>query len=379
VAPSSAALAFLIIVGGTSGVHAQDTRVYVDAGVSHARPPADVRADPATYALLGGRLAAGPAYASLYGGLAMDVGSADWVGGSLGATARAMTAGPLDLSLTGFLAAFSMGDPTPYRAITARIIPEARVRAGAASVVLRGYGGAGRSEVTDPSLDPPADVETDLWMYGGGAEYSIPAGRTQLRTGAEAYGTASGGYYAAYAGSLGSLPLGRHGNAFWSLLLKLWDTPGGGEVELSLSLNVPLTSAWSAESALGRSGPDPLLGSPAGVDGSLLIRWSAALSPAEPPPLYRLSHGSDGETVVLFRLEFDGAEAVSVIGDFSDWEPVAMTRRGDVWVVRVPVRPGLYHFGFLVDGRWHVPEDAPGRVTDEFGRSNATLVVVPGR
>ena len=36
---------------------------------------------------------------------------------------------------------------------------------------------------------------------------------------------------------------------------------------------------------------------------------------------------------------------------------------------------GAHHFGFLVDGEWFVPETATGRVSDEWGRVNATLVV----
>lgn len=41
-----------------------------------------------------------------------------------------------------------------------------------------------------------------------------------------------------------------------------------------------------------------------------------------------------------------------------------MTREGEAWVARVRVKPGLYHYGFLVDGEWHVPEHAPGKVAD---------------
>ena len=64
-----------------------------------------------------------------------------------------------------------------------------------------------------------------------------------------------------------------------------------------------------------------------------------------------------------------------MIGDFSDWEPLEMQRQGNAWLARVPIEPGIYHFGFLVDGEWYVPENATGKVTDDFGRLNATLVV----
>jgi hypothetical protein len=55
-----------------------------------------------------------------------------------------------------------------------------------------------------------------------------------------------------------------------------------------------------------------------------------------------------------------------------------MRKRGGSWVAEVKLPPGLYHFGFLVDGEWFVPEHAPGRVNDEFGRTNATLIVPAG-
>jgi hypothetical protein len=52
-----------------------------------------------------------------------------------------------------------------------------------------------------------------------------------------------------------------------------------------------------------------------------------------------------------------------------------MERHGDTWMARLSLTPGVYHFGFRVDGAWYVPEDAPGRVNDEYGQMNATLVV----
>ena len=39
------------------------------------------------------------------------------------------------------------------------------------------------------------------------------------------------------------------------------------------------------------------------------------------------------------------------------------------------IEPGTYRFGFLVDGEWWVPKGLQGTVPDEWGRSNATMVV----
>ncbi len=150
-----------------------------------------------------------------------------------------------------------------------------------------------------------------------------------------------------------------------------------------MQLTIPLGGAWSTELAAGRSGPDPLLNSPAGVDASLTLTWNALTVSTSAPPLYTLSEAPAGDPTalkgepreVLFRLQHPGAESVSVIGDFSDWRPLPMRREGAAWIVQARVTPGVYHFGFLVDGEWYVPEEATGLVTDEFGRANATLVV----
>ena len=341
--------------------------MYVDAGVSHARPPADVDIEPATYALAGGRFVAGPVFGSLYGGLATDQDVADWIGGRLGVWLRSAGSGRLGWALTGMLSAFSLGEPTPYEAVTVRLVPEARLTSGRTALVLRGYGGLGRSDVAERSVEPPVSVVSDLWMYGGGLELSRPLGSAQLWAGLEAYGTANGSYYAGYVGSVAPL-----GGALAGAGLKVWDTLAGVELEMNFSLAVPLGSRWSAEMRAGRSGPDPLLGSPAAVDGSAVASLNVYV-PRPPAPVVTVNRGE--ATVAVFRLEIEDAEAVSVIGDFSGWEPIPMHRRGEIWTARIPVQPGLYHFGFLVDGDWRVPENAPGKITDEFGRTNATLVV----
>ena len=48
------------------------------------------------------------------------------------------------------------------------------------------------------------------------------------------------------------------------------------------------------------------------------------------------------------------------------------------WTLEMRVPSGTHHFGFEVDGRWYVPEDVPGRVADEWGQENGTLIVTSG-
>ncbi|HSG82229.1 MAG TPA: glycogen-binding domain-containing protein [Gemmatimonadota bacterium] len=352
---------------------AQDAQLYVDAGVSHARPPAEVAGDPATYATLGGRFVLGPTFGSAYGAQALDANSANWLGGTLGAYWRTGGIGGPGFSVTGMLIAFTLGDPTPYDAVTGRLIPEVSLPLGASTLRLRGYGGVGRSDVADYSVNPPGSVVSDLWAYGGGLEWVVPLGRaasTQAWAGGEAYDSPAGPYYAGYVGGGGAL-----GGSQWSLRVKFWDTPAGGELELRAALAVGLTRGWTVEAAAGQAGPDPLLGSPAGIDGGLTLTWNP-LARAEPPPLVSLQPGGDS-SAVLIQLKLDGAQSVSVMGDFFGWKEIAMERHGDTWMAQLSLAPGVYHFGFRVDGEWYVPQDAPGRVTDEFGQLNATLIV-PG-
>jgi hypothetical protein len=357
-----------MMIGSTDGAQAQDTRVYADAGLSHARPPANVNIEPATYALLGGRFVSGPAFGSLYGALATDPDVADWVGGTFGVWLRTSGSGRLNWALSGVGSAFALGDPTPYTAATLRLIPEARLTAGPATVVLRGYGGFGQSDVTDQTMAPPASVVSDLWMYGAGIELSRSVASARIWAGLEAYEAAGGSYFNGYAGLVSPVA-----GALLGVGLKYWSTPADPELELNLSFSIPLQARWSLELVAGRSGPDPLLGSPAAVDGSLVVSWTAYAPPQQSEPVASLTSGAPRSAI--FRIESKGAKSVSVMGSFSDWREIPMQRQGNVWVAVVPVEPGFYHFGFLVDGEWYVPNDAPGRVTDDFGRANATLVV----
>ncbi len=71
------------------------------------------------------------------------------------------------------------------------------------------------------------------------------------------------------------------------------------------------------------------------------------------------------------------AKAVSLAGDFNKWsvEEGAMKRRSDgTWAIEVPLRPGVYHYMFVVDGEGWVPDPhAESYGDDGFGNKNAIL------
>ncbi len=83
---------------------------------------------------------------------------------------------------------------------------------------------------------------------------------------------------------------------------------------------------------------------------------------------------------VQFVLVAPGASAVTVVGDFNDWSATATPLRavpGDgIWTVMVPLPPGRYRYGFLVDGtEWVRDPSAPPALEDDFGRPNSVVTV----
>ena len=70
-----------------------------------------------------------------------------------------------------------------------------------------------------------------------------------------------------------------------------------------------------------------------------------------------------------------GAGTVEVMGDFTLWEAVAMEGNGSRRTIQIDVPFGTHHFGFLVDGEWFLPADAPSSVPDDWGRENTTIVI----
>ncbi len=159
-------------------------------------------------------------------------------------------------------------------------------------------------------------------------------------------------------------------------ILRIWDTPLGVETTGSIALTIPVGGpSWFAQLVGGRTDPDPLVQSEPGGQGGLVIgRRLVRFGPTAGKRVVVLGEMSGGASA-LFRVENQAAQRVEVLGDFSSWEPKAMARDGRAWILEIPLTPGTYHFGFLVDGEWFVPADAPGQVSDDWGQMNATIVV----
>jgi hypothetical protein len=67
---------------------------------------------------------------------------------------------------------------------------------------------------------------------------------------------------------------------------------------------------------------------------------------------------------------------VEVMGDFTDWQPIALAPTGDGrYRFAMGLPAGVYRFNVRVDGGpWGVPEGA-GRSPDDFGGSVGVVVV----
>ena len=67
-----------------------------------------------------------------------------------------------------------------------------------------------------------------------------------------------------------------------------------------------------------------------------------------------------------------------ISADFNGWatEENCLQREQDKWALCVPLPPGTYRYGFVVDGRyWAEDPNALWLETDEFGRNNGVVVV----
>lgn len=82
---------------------------------------------------------------------------------------------------------------------------------------------------------------------------------------------------------------------------------------------------------------------------------------------------------VQFTLDAPGAQSVSVAGDFDAWEGSFALEDPDgdgTWTGRVPLRPGVHAYMFLVDGStWTTDPQAQRYAEDGFGNRNAILAV----
>ena len=89
---------------------------------------------------------------------------------------------------------------------------------------------------------------------------------------------------------------------------------------------------------------------------------------------------SDATRPVHLRLTAPASSQVVVVGDFNDWDPAATpllraTKQGE-WTVELRLKPGRYHYSFLIDGRrWAGDPSEPRAPESDFGAPVSVLTV----
>ena len=381
--PLPAAFSVAIHLLAPPAATGQSGSLLLDAGFSYSLPPASVESEATPYLFLGARLGVPLAETvtwSLSGatGLSLESAGSSWGSITTATNAALPLRGGLFLDLYLRAEGFIVGDPGAYRAAIGEAEPALRLELGPTTLRAVGYGGIGRSEVRvagpagsgdgSGSRLPGTDYVSDLWSWGGRLEAHHLRGSAQVRLRLEAYTAPQGDYYGGGAG-IGFPALG----SWWDADLGAWETPDGAEMQFGIRLLLPAGRNLAVLANGGRYAPDPLLDTPAAGSAGAIASWTVARFGSPEPALYRVEAGSP--PVVRFRLDAADASVVELTGDLTDWQPVAMQRSGDGWELRLAVEPGLYRFGFLVDGEWYLPEDADRRTTDEWGNEQATLLV----
>lgn len=385
--PALVALTLLLALGGRAV--AQTADLTVEVGASSMLPPTGVDGDAAGFFVAGLRanrygFGGNTVYGAFLVGKALDAATGgDFVSAQVGAATWHAWSPSWAVGLEGRAFGFHVADPFPYRAGAAEASATLRYRGDILSGRLAATGGAGRSEVTLTEVVQRmrrqatlTEVLTDdLWRAGSTLE--VLAGGDALAAGlAGGVHRSAGGTYSSAGVRL--LASGRLGAL--EVRADMWRTPEGNETTGGVAFYVPW-GGWTARGVGGKPEPDPLLlAEPGrGAGGVLLGRRILGRGPA-PSASTRSLHqilrtSAEGARVRVIVEVPGGASTVSVLGDFTLWEPVAMTATEGRWVVEMDMPAGTHHFGFLVDGDWYMPDDAPDTVPDEWGRRSATLVV----
>ena len=74
------------------------------------------------------------------------------------------------------------------------------------------------------------------------------------------------------------------------------------------------------------------------------------------------------------------ATTVVVVGDFNDWEATALSDEdGDgIWTTTIPLSPGRYEYGFLIDGRWWGEDPRADEHVQSFGEYSSVRYIGRG-
>lgn len=87
---------------------------------------------------------------------------------------------------------------------------------------------------------------------------------------------------------------------------------------------------------------------------------------------------ADGNGNVTFTFAGPDAKAVSVAGEFNQWNDKANPLKKDavgIWTTTLSLKPGKYQYKFVVDGTWQTDPTAVESAEDGLGGQNSVKIV----
>jgi hypothetical protein len=207
-------------------------------------------------------------------------------------------------------------------------------------------------------------------------------------------GTSVAGFQ--YADLTAALSYGRAGEiqAAATLGARANDPDGDAGPYVDATLSVPLGPTATLVLGGGRFAADLVRGNIAGHYLTAALRIATPATPRAPRPAlprYDSLAGGAGATLVAAALEdvrcdaqhsctlvFHAvdATALDVMGDFTDWQPVALThRQRHEWSITLPIVPGRHRLNVRIDGgAWGIPAGVTP-ADDDFEGLVGTVVV----
>jgi len=144
-----------------------------------------------------------------------------------------------------------------------------------------------------------------------------------------------------------------------------------------------LSSQLAAVAAAGREPAQPTRGLPARNFyslGVMLAYWPiprGAVLVESPANLVRaFEMRPAGVALQRLTARIGGVETVEIMGDFTDWAPVPLVRRGrDQWELLLPMNAGIHQINMRIDGgKWIAPPGIPS-IRDDFNGEVGVLVI----
>jgi hypothetical protein len=352
--------------------------VTADAGISHLRQAGIPESNART---LGATIDAAGARSGLRTSVLMTQATADsWTGqGLVIGTIVGPNAGAARWQLDGAVSAFGETNalPTTSGEVAARARIGSSIRGGALGA---GLGAVSRGETHNPVYT----AEGAGWWSIDDERLVVNVALTRTRS---LFGLASN--LQTSAPTVSYLDVGaswRHDAGGFSI-----DAGGGvrgqnGSPRSTSGWGILDAAAWfTPQIALavgaGRTLDDVVRGVPHATFVSVALRISAhphatILARRATVAGPRISAERLSDELRRIDVHVDSASRVEIMGDFTNWAPVALERAGDAWRLERAIPAGPHRVAIRLDGGpWIVPVNLP-RVEDDFG-GTVGIITVP--